>query len=215
MSSPAKTQNIVTINTAEVQEQIRALNEAFQAIDVGLRKKYMGAAVRKAIRPAFRSFKSKIPVGPTGNLKRSAAMVARKYEYVSVALCGYAMAHGSDEQAKGWHQGLIEYGTRGPRVIRNSKVASSYDTRGPFVVQKGVGIKTEPPYPMAFLKGGKGTQPLTVGPAPKGGVRGVSPLDASWSETESQCKTILVSELASGFDKAVSEQLRRIRRGAR
>lgn len=212
---PANTESLLTINSDDIRSDLQALREAFQALDVGLRKKYMGAAVRKAGQPAFRAFKGLIPKGPTGNLSRSAAMVVRKYDYVSLALIGYQMAHGDDENAKGWGQGFMEYGTA-ERFTR-SEYATSYNKRGPFkTYYMGDGeYEHDPPYPWSFFARAKRGESMMLGRSPKGGIAGKPPLAIAWASTGAQCQQILLTEMVSAFDKAAAEQLRRIKRGAK
>ena len=216
MSGPADTKNLIKINAFDVLRDIAVIRKGFAAIDEGLRKKYLGAAAGAAIIPAFRRFKQLIPIGPTRNLRGSAAKVVRRYEYTSVALCGYAM-DGTDGVGKGYHQGFIEYGTD-VRFTRG-EYASSYKSksRGAFETEYlGDGeYRHTPAYPWAFMARAKRGESMLLGRSPKGGKAGISPLSATWAETEPQCRQILLTKVVEGFDKAVDEQLRRIIRGAR
>lgn len=218
MSGPANHVNVLRLDP-ELDSQLNKFREAFGAFEPYVRKKYLGAAVRFAARPTMNVFKSLIPVGPTGNLKESATMVVRNYKYTSVAVVGYAMQQrwtGGDSQTQGWHQGFIEFGTKDRKIEpkNGTAIASSRNKRGPFtIINTDPGFTTDPPYPFAFFKRAKRGETLQLARSPRGGIRGVEPLIATWDRDGQSCKHRLLGRMEENLVKAVAETARRARRG--
>ena len=111
--------------------------EQLRALPGNLAAKYFASSLRKAMKPALERLKTNTPVGPTGNLRRAVAFVARKYpqDGRAVGLVGYiASGSGKSESAAGgsvrkgkdraFHQGWLEFGTK-ERMI-SKKAAKGY-----------------------------------------------------------------------------------------
>ena len=215
----ANTQGLIKINSNDISRRIKEIQQAFEVVDEDIGSRYRKPAVRKAVRPAFKRFKSLIPISVTGNLSQSAAMVVRDYKSnkVSVALAGYTMFGSNEEGARGWAQGFIEFGT-GDRYTRGGNIASSYNaqSRGEFSSTwlKGGGgaILQNPPYPFAFFKKAKRGELVNLGRMPKGGSRGVAPLETAWNTTKGEVRTILLEEMKKAANKAIDAQMKRLRR---
>lgn len=119
-------------------------------------------ALKEAIKPALARLQQITPVGPTGNLKRAASSLVKKYpkDGNAVAMIGYRRsglrkaesAQGGSvkaERDRGYHQWWLEFGTQ-ERLI-NQKSTTPYGRRGhlrrvpgkpavevmPHIVQKG------------------------------------------------------------------------------
>lgn len=59
-------------------EGLNALLRQFEYVDKSVRKKYLGAALRAAMKPSINSLKAATPKGPTGNLRRSVGIKIEK-----------------------------------------------------------------------------------------------------------------------------------------
>jgi hypothetical protein len=83
------------------------------------------AAIRKAVRPVLQRLEEITPVGPTGNLKRAAALKVVRYnrDGVAVGLVGYRRAGAAESTSaaggsvraskdRAFHQWFVEQGTR-------------------------------------------------------------------------------------------------------
>ena len=83
------------------------------------------AAIRKAVRPVLQRLEQITPIGPTGNLKRAAALKVVRYnrDGVAVGLVGYRRAGAAESTSaaggsvraskdRAFHQWLVEKGTR-------------------------------------------------------------------------------------------------------
>lgn len=215
-TGPANTKGLIKINSTEITRAVEEIRAGFAAVDENIAKKYRGAAVRAAVKPAFRRFKSLIPVSATGNLQQSAAMVVRNYPAASVALAGYRMNAEGDEDAKGWAQGLIEFGSDDRFTYKNIASSFNANSRGPFtskwLVGGGGAILQTPPYPWAFFSKAKRGERVELGRMPKGGSRGISPLETAWNTTKGEVRSILLEKMSENVVKAIDENLRRIRK---
>jgi hypothetical protein len=98
-------------------------------------------ALKKAIQPAYLRLQQLTPVGPTGNLKRAASFLVKKYpkDGNAVAMIGYRRSGRADSQSaqggkvragkdRGYHQWWLEFGTQ-ERLI-NRKSVEPYGRRG-------------------------------------------------------------------------------------
>jgi hypothetical protein len=98
-------------------------------------------ALKKAIQPAYQRLQQLTPVGPTGNLKRAAAFLVKKYQKDgnAVAMIGYRRSGKTTSQSaqggkvragkdRGYHQWWLEFGTQ-ERLI-NKKSTEPYGRRG-------------------------------------------------------------------------------------
>lgn len=119
------------------------LAEQFRQLPKSLASAAIGAAVRRAMKPAADRLKSTTPVGPTGNLKRGIATKAKRYPKTgaAVAIVGYRKPGSSKPPKEGtkrrnkasdktYHQFLVEYGTK-PRVTSKGAVRGSMPARQP------------------------------------------------------------------------------------
>lgn len=105
------------------------LAEQFRQLPKSLASAAIGAAVKRALKPAQEALKRLTPVGPTGNLKRGIATKAKRYPKTgaAVAIVGYRKS-GTGRPPKGkrrnkasdktQHQFLVEYGSK-PRVTKS------------------------------------------------------------------------------------------------
>ena len=104
---------------------IPGLAEKFRELPKSLASAAIGAAVKKAMKPAQEELQRKTPVGPTGNLRRGITIKAKRYPKTgsAVALAGYRKPGsskppkaGTKRRNKGadktYHQFLVEYGTK-------------------------------------------------------------------------------------------------------
>jgi len=210
--SIGETKDLIKLNTNEVKKQIEDLKDAFDEIDDNyLRKKYLKASVNQTITPMLKTFKGLIPKLVTGNLKRSAAKKTVSYgDRIAVGLVGYSMTRKEDENAKGWAQGFIEYGTK-DRFTKNGSIASSYNKRGPFTMYYGDNqeIELDPPYPVSFFKKSKRGEPVYLGRSPKGGQASVQPLQTTYKQYGPQALRTLESNMRKALTNAFNEQARR------
>ena len=113
MTTVADTTDVIQINTNDVMKAIKEIRDGFDDLDDQyLKRKYLVASVNQVVTPMLKTFKGFIPKLVTGNLKNSAAKVTRYYgNRIAVGLVGYQLSHSGKEDAKGWAQGFIEYGT--------------------------------------------------------------------------------------------------------
>lgn len=101
------------------------LADQFRQLPKSLASAAIGAAVKRAMRPAQERLKATTPVGPTGNLKRGVTTKAKRYPKTgaAVAVVGYRKAgtskppkEGTKRRNKGndrtYHQFLVEYGSK-------------------------------------------------------------------------------------------------------
>lgn len=87
--------------------------------------KYMAAGIRKAVERAgvLQAIKENTPRGPTGNLRRSVGTKSKTYVRTGVGLvivgykAGRKWKEPFDGTKLGYHQGLVEFGTK-PRYRR-------------------------------------------------------------------------------------------------
>jgi HK97 gp10 family phage protein len=98
-------------------EQIR---NQFLALPNNLAAKHMAAALRRAAEQGgtLQALRANTPRGPTGNLKRSIAVKSKRYPRtgVGIAIIGFKsgrkMNEPYDRTKLGYHQGLVEFGTK-------------------------------------------------------------------------------------------------------
>jgi HK97 gp10 family phage protein len=98
-------------------EQIR---NAFLALPNNLASKHIAAGLKRAAEEGgtLQALKANTPKGPTGNLRRSIAVKTKRYvrSGVGVAILGYKsgrkMNEPFDDTKLGYHQGLVEFGTK-------------------------------------------------------------------------------------------------------
>ena len=106
------------------------LAKQFRQLPKSLASAAIGAAVKRAMKPAQEELKRQTPVGPTGNLKRGIATKAKRYPKTgsAVAIVGYRKSGTGKPPKEGTkrrnkasdktqHQFLVEYGSK-PRVTK-------------------------------------------------------------------------------------------------
>jgi HK97 gp10 family phage protein len=106
----------ITMNVPGL-EKMRA---AFAALPNNLAAKHMAAGLKRAAEQGgtLAALKANTPKGPTGNLRRSIAVKTKKYPRtgVGIAILGYKsgrkMNEPYDNTKLGYHQGLVEFGTK-------------------------------------------------------------------------------------------------------
>lgn len=106
----------LTVNVPGL-EQVRA---AFESLPKMMAARYMAAGLRKAAEDGgtLKVLKNLTPKGPTGNLRRSVAIKSKTYARtgVGIAIIGYKsgrkMNEPFDDTKLGYHQGLVEFGTK-------------------------------------------------------------------------------------------------------
>jgi HK97 gp10 family phage protein len=97
----------------EIRKQILGLGNTLSA-------KYMASALRSAAEKggAKDALKAATPRGPTGNLRRSIAIKSKRYPRtgIGIAILGFRSGRKMNEpynkEKLGYHQGLVEFGTK-------------------------------------------------------------------------------------------------------
>lgn len=162
-----------TSDLAELANQLRdRLGQGGKADNVFTR--HMVAAIKAAMKPGVQLLKTETPRGPTGNLKRSVKQVAKMYkrDRVWFGAVGYSATGAKSKIHKdgyrtgsslGYHQGLVEFGTK-PRRTKG-RIASS---RGRFTSMtvsntRSGDIRTTPKPPKGFFKSAPAGQTVDLG----------------------------------------------------
>jgi HK97 gp10 family phage protein len=99
---------------------LESIRNAFMSLPKNLAAKHMAAGLRRAAEKGgtLQALKSATPRGPTGNLRRSIAIKSKRYPRtgVGIAILGYRsgrkMNEPYDNKKLGYHQGLVEFGTK-------------------------------------------------------------------------------------------------------
>lgn len=203
---------------------LQELQEAFRMLPNNIAAKHMAASLGRAIDPALKRLKKNTPKGPTGNLRRLVKKKTLKYikDGAGAAIAGYpkkprsADVNDYEDIAKGYHAHLVEKGTK-PRKTKYSRVASSYDSRGPFQIKRlkskklrGV-LRTTPKPPKAFLKSAKGYADVELGAMPAGGTSGKPPLEVTFREMKAQLERATREEMSVGILNAMKEMAGKFR----
>ena len=97
----------------EIRKDLLGLGKTLSA-------KYMASALKKAAEKGgtLEALKAATPRGPTGNLRRSIAVKSKRYPRtgVGIAILGFRsgrkMNESYDKEKLGYHQGLVEFGTK-------------------------------------------------------------------------------------------------------
>ena len=195
----------------EMQE-IRALLRDYPK---SIRRKYMKAAFNAVTKPAMRALRAATPRGPTGNLKKAVA----KKAHPNYAIVGYAAnRQKADENAKGFHQNLLEYGGRKVRQTKG-RVASTFGSKakgrsGPITIRTGNSGKLKtlgPRFPKGFFKTAKAGERVTLGKMPVGGRTGVSPIRTAFKSAQSEITSVLKTQMATVLERANADMARRAR----
>jgi HK97 gp10 family phage protein len=99
---------------------LESIRNAFLALPNNLAAKHMAAGLRRAAEKGgtLQALKANTPRGPTGNLRRSIAIKSKRYPRTGVGLVvlgyksGRKMNEPYDNTKLGYHQGLVEFGTK-------------------------------------------------------------------------------------------------------
>jgi hypothetical protein len=184
-----------------------------------IRAKFLGAALNKATKPVARSLKQntkKTFKRVSGNLERSVASVVRRYYKTgnAVGVVGYTKAGGGKTTAtkgtiqkgkdRAFHAGLLIFGTKQRRTKKGS-IASSYKTRGPFVLKKAkrgkfagsARVRTVPKYPRAFFKRGEKGSGVDLGR-----IYGQDVITQTLNQNASMIRQILRQEMSTVVERA-------------
>lgn len=129
----------ITAEIAELRELQDAVGKLFSKQD---KAKILGAALKKAIEPAYQRLLQTTPVGPTGNLKRAVTKKVKEYakDGNAVGLIGFRRSGLSDSQSaqggtvragpdRGFHQWWLEEGTK-ERFVKGPTTAKGYKRPG-------------------------------------------------------------------------------------
>jgi len=175
-----------------------------------IRRKYMKAAFNAVTKPAMRALKQATPRGPTGNLKRS---VTKKVS-ANFAIVGYAAARrNADENQKGYHQNLLEYGGRKIRRTKG-RVASTFASQGKGRSGKietrttkrgknrGKLRTTRPRFPKGFLKSAPAGERVTLGKMPVGGRTGKPPIRTAFNAAQGEIRSVLKQQMSTVLQRA-------------
>jgi hypothetical protein len=182
-----------------------------------IRRKYMKAAFNAVTKPAMRALKQATPRGPTGNLKRS---VTKKVS-ANFAIVGYAAARrNADENQKGYHQNLLEYGGRKIRRTKG-RVASTFASKGKGrsgkiearTTKQGKLRTTRPRFPKGFLKSAPAGERVTLGKMPVGGRTGKPPIRTAFSAAEGEIRSVLKQQMSTVLERANKDMADRAKRG--
>ena len=169
---------------------------------------HMGAALRKAAKPALDALKAITPKGPTGNLRKSSQITVRNYWNQGKAAA--FVEHKSSQRLgkKGMHSSILEFGTK-PRFTKE-RIASSFNKRGPFKINqkkvtksgknKGkVRFTTSPKFPKAFFKSAPKGEKVALGTGPA-----LHLVSRAYSRALPQIQTALTKELTKALGKAIA-----------
>ena len=170
---------------------------------------HMGAALRKAAKPALQALKSITPKGPTSNLRKSSQITVRNYWNQGNAAAFVEHKASWRQGKKGFHSSILEHGTK-PRFTKQ-RIASSFKKRGPFqIIQKKVAksgknkgkvrFTTSPKYPKAFFKSAKKDQVVALGTGPA-----LHLVSRAYSSALPQIQTALTKELTIALGKAIAQ----------
>ena len=136
--------------------------------------KHMLAAVKDAMKPGVKILKDKTPKGPTGNLKKSVQQVTRNYKKDRrfFGAVGYSASGGKTKIAKagyntgsslGYHQGLVEFGTKPRKTFGRFASSISRFTSTKVSNKKSGGLVTTPKPPKGFFKSAPAGQQVDMG----------------------------------------------------
>jgi hypothetical protein len=184
---------------------IREVLQGFQALPVGLQRKYLKASVNKVTKPYLQPVKALIARGPTGNLKRSVGVVteAKVKGKTQTAVLGFRRGDkaGMNGKKSGYHAWWIENGvkTRKPKNGRALKVPLAMAKTYKYLMGKVSLVGGDDGGSIFFrqVRGFAGTGKF-----------------ASWADqTLPRIRDALQTELVSALGKATAEAERRKKKG--
>lgn len=135
---------------------------------------HMKASFKAAMKKPAKVLKEETKKGPTGNLKKSVQAVVREYKKNRkwFGAVGYSASGSKTKIAKagyrtganlGYHQGLVEFGTKARRS--EGRIASSISRFTSVTVSnaRDGSIRTKPKMPKGFFKTAKAGQTVDLG----------------------------------------------------
>lgn len=203
--------------------ELDKLKRAYEFLPRSIAAKHMGAALNKAIDPAFRLLKTLTPRGPTGNLRRSIAKKVKRYTGspksrnpakspgAAVALAGYVAPprKRSEElgrNQKGSHGGFLEFGTK--RRQTKSNIASSFKRTGrikTIVSGRSGRVSSSPKPPKGFIRVVRKGETVDLGSFPVGGKGGVPPVRTAYERSLPAMKSVLAQQMTVSLNNALKE----------
>ena len=173
---------------------------------------HMGAALRKAAKPALQALKAITPKGPLGNLRKSSTITVRNYWNQGRAAAFIEHKSSKRQGKKGMHSSILEHGTK-PRFTKG-RIASSYNDKnlGPFDIIKKRVMKsgknkgkfrftTRPKYPRAFFKSAtKDEEKVSLGRGPA-----LNLVSRAYLIALPQMKVAMNRELTIALGKAIAQ----------
>jgi len=207
----------IVAGTGIVIDEFKQISDMLRDYPRAIRRKYMKAAFNAVTKPAMRALKQATPRGPTGNLKRS---VTKKVS-ANFAIVGYAAARrNADENQKGYHQNLLEYGGRKIRRTKG-RVASTFASQGKGrsgkietrTTKQGKLRTTRPRFPKGFLKSASAGERVTLGKMPVGGRTGKPPIRTAFSAAQGEIRSVLKQQMSTVLERANKDMAYRAKRG--
>jgi HK97 gp10 family phage protein len=201
---------------------LESLRREFRLLPNNVAARYLGSALKKAVRPLQSAIRRNTPRGPTGNLQKSVGIKAKTFPKKGTAYVVVGYQNSGGDRGKGYHQGLVEFGTK-PRQT-TGRIASSWNSpksapRKGFSIQnitrgrnKGK-LRTSPKPPKAFFKSAKAGQTVALGQMPKGGRKGQPPIKTAFAQTKSTVESDLRLQLEAALENALRELAEKARRG--
>jgi len=212
--------------------ELKELQRGFRELRPSLSRKYMGAAIRRSLKPAVSALRGNVVRGPTGNLRRAISSKVKSYKSgAAVGLVGFVAAGSQKSKSaaggsvkigkdRAFHAGFLEFGTK-DRAIKTSSIrggasiASSFRRLGAFkilpvrgaVLSDATPVRTKPGYPRAFFKKAAKGQILRLGEMPIGGSKGKPPVKSAYRESLGQTRSQLVIEMTRALQNAIKETL--------
>lgn len=202
--------------------EIAELRKELRRFPSNIAAKHLGAALRKAAKPAQDALKAEVRAnqkGPSGNLLRSVATKVVTYKRTgnAVAVVGFQKATGgkSDDgrvkkgKDRAFHAGFLEFGTK-PRRTKKGSIASSF-WRGltPFELLKpakrgkfagSTRVRTKPKWPKAFFKRAPAGQRVNLGRTlPE------KPIATSFRKAAGSVRSVLAAGVTNAIEKAAKD----------
>jgi hypothetical protein len=193
--------------------EAKAIARALQDFPKSTRKKYFRAAFTAAAKVGQAKLKQITPRGPTGNLKKSTKTKAT----ANYGLAGYAVGRG--EQAQGFHQGFLEFGTK-PRKTKG-RFASTFNSKKKgrggamkIVVAKrgkfsGMLRTKSPAFPKSFFKSARSGEKVDLKRMPIGGRLGRPPVKTAFEQSKGNISTVLKQQASTAYERASKDLARK------
>jgi hypothetical protein len=198
-------------------KQIRALLKDYPK---SIRRKYMKAAFNATAKVGMDKLRQITPRGPTGNLKKAVVRKATQ----GYGLAGYAAGgRKGNEDKKGYHQGLLEFGTKERRT--KGRIASTFGSKvagrgGRMTIKtpgrgKNAGRLTtgSPKFPKSFFASAKAGQRVNLKRMPVGGRTGNPPVKTAFQSARSRITSVLKQQMSTVLERANNDMARRARTG--